>query len=453
MNLNVTNDFTLGGNFSCTPGSFIDPSCLIVGSCPNFSPCDLVAKSLTLKDGDNPVTFFTVGQAGTFTTTILMGDSSVTAPDYRLNSITAYAELTTIDARTQLKLRATLGDVLISAAGSISSLITLSSSGEINHNSISHMTSNVGGVYNVFAASTMRLYSSADWQARGLTVNITSNDISLRKFTSFGTGIIWMETLPMSSLTLGCTVPLVPNVQPSIRFGEDLRLASSRSIVTESSDGFLRIGPYMDLVGGRITSSGCGNLSIEVPITNDIGAVVIDDADGLDLKDTNIFSSTSPTITLFGGFITGDITGNSINVGSIVTNTISADTITANTINGAAGTCCVSDRRMKENIVPVDRAKSMAKLNLLEPVHFSYIEEFLREDTWVKNTTHTGLIAQELKKHFPNAVRVREKKVGDKLVKDFHVVRKDELITDMIAAIQYLHKRVVDLEDKLIKTV
>jgi len=444
MNLNVTNDFTLGGNFSCTPGSFIDPSCLIVGSCPDFSPCNLVAKSLILQDGDTPTTFLTVGQAGTYTASVLMGDSSFSLPDYRLNSIKGYAEITTWDARTLLNLRATLGNVIISAAGSIASLISIGSSGSINHNAVSDMTANVGGAYNVFAASSMRLYSSADWQGRGSTVNLTSNDISLRKFSAFGTGIIWMETLAADSLTLGCTVPLTPNIQPSIRVGEDIRLAATRSLITENANGFLKMGPYEDLVGGRLTSSGCGRLSFEVPIGNDVNgsALMIDDAEGLDLKSTHVFTTTEASITFDNDLV--------VNSG-ITTGTLTATTINADTINGAMGSCCTSDRRMKKNVQKLNQTAAMKRINDLNPVIFEYIDSYLEQDKWVKNGTHTGFIAQDLKKNYPNAVVTRAKKIGGEIMDDFHMVRKDELIAEMVAALQHLHARIEDLEAKLIK--
>jgi len=444
MNVNVTNDFTLGGNFSCTPGSFIDPSCLLVGNCPSFAACDLVAKSLLLQDGDNPVTFLQVGKPGVFTTNVLMGDSGVTIPDYRLNSIKGYAELTTWDARTLLNLRASLGNVIISAAGSIASLISISSAGSINHNAVSDMTANVGGAYNVFAASSMRLYSSSDWQGRGNTVNLTSNAISLRKFSPFGTGIIWMETLEADSLTLGCTVPLTPGISPSIRVAEDLRLANTRSFVSESADGFLRMGPYEDLVGGRLKSSGCGRLSFENPIANDVNgsALMIDDAEGLDLKSTHVFTSTEAAITFDNDLV--------VNSG-ITTGTLTATTINADTINGAMGSCCTSDRRMKKNVQKLNQTAAMERINGLHPVTFEYVKTYLEQDKWVKKGTHTGFIAQDLKKSYPNAVITRAKKIGGELVDDFHMVRKDELIAEMVAAIQHLHERVMNLEAKLVK--
>jgi len=456
--LNITNTFNLDGNFTCAPGSFIDSSCLTVGNCPSFALCELVAASLTLKDGTNPITYLTVGQPGIFTPEVKFGDSSQSMPDFRINKFTVYAETSEVAARTRVDVKATLGSVIIAAGGSIGSVVSIGSSGDITQSSVSDFTINSGATYNVFATGALRLFSSGNWQARGSTANITSDYFSVRKASSYGTGSIWMETFPASSLTLSATLPLIANVDPSIVIAEDIILSEGRSIVNSGVSGFQRIGPYLDIVGGRLKTSGGvnGSLSIENPITNGVmgQGIVFDDLEGIDVKDSWITSSTGDIVlhqnNKFND-MAADIQGSMFASGGTLTVAVlNAGTITATTINGAAGTCCTSDIRMKKEISDMDATKSMELLKKLSPVEFKYVDALLQEDKWVRNTTHYGFIAQELRNVFPNAVHMREKKVGEQVYRDFLSVQKDELIAHMVSAIKHLEAKVAKMEQTLL---
>ena len=454
--LNITNSFTLGGNFSCSAGSFIDPGCLIVGNCPNFAPCDLLASSLTLKDGGNPITYLTVGQPGIFTPNVLMGDSQALSP-YRLNSIKMFAESTAVDGRTRVDIRATLGSVLISAAGSAGSVLTLGSTGTVLATSGSDMTFNAAGPFNAFGATAMRLFAATEWQARGSTVNITSNVIGLTKMTPFGTGNSWLETSPAQSYTISCMLPVTPNGNPSVRIREDLIMDAGRTIINTGASGFQAVGPYLDIPAGRLRASACGNLSIEASIYNSLGPVVIDDPDGLDVRGTPIVSTTG-TVTIQNGTTfqstEAEIHGTefayqSITTGVLDVSTINAVTISASTINGGAGTCCTSDARMKTVHGSLDRKAAADRVARLELKEFSYLPKLLKEDTWVRNGTHRGVIAQKIKKDFPDAVRVVERRVGTEVIKDFHMVRYDQMVPDLLGALQYALKEIAALKAEL----
>ena len=65
LNINdlvVATSITLSGVMTC-PGGALDATCFGLSVCPDFSTCDLAARSLTLYSGV-PFTFFTVGSPG-----------------------------------------------------------------------------------------------------------------------------------------------------------------------------------------------------------------------------------------------------------------------------------------------------------------------------------------------------------------------------------------------------
>ena len=67
----------------------------------------------------------------------------------------------------------------------------------------------------------------------------------------------------------------------------------------------------------------------------------------------------------------------------------------------------------------------------------------------VKDTVHHGFIAQELKKINPRAVQIRAKEIEGEMIDDFHSLKKDEIIVDLVAGIKALHKKIEDLEKRV----
>ena len=246
--------------------------------------------------------------------------------------------------------------------------------------------------------------------------------------------------------TMACDLPVTGNANPSIRISEDTIHAAGTSSISLNPDGYFRLGPYLDIPGGKIKSSGCGSVTIENlifdgVITNPNGPVIIDDLDGVDFRDSPIVSTTGNIViqnyTTFGT-TTADILGTTFGSNSLMTGIITATTITATTINGGAGTCCVSDRRMKQNIKLTNRASALDIITQLAIKEYEYTSEYLKTDTWVRNGTHLGVIAQEAKKVIPMAVNVREKTIAGKVISDFHDVRYDKFVPYLIAAVQQL---------------
>jgi len=109
--------------------------------------------------------------------------------------------------------------------------------------------------------------------------------------------------------------------------------------------------------------------------------------------------------------------------------------------------CCPSDIRSKKNITKMDLNKGFDRVLQMNPVEWQYTDEMLEENTWIKNTTHRGVLAQEIVDISPNSVYIKDKTFKNgHVIKDFHTVDKTELIIDLIASIQILNKRVQKLE-------
>jgi hypothetical protein len=80
------------------------------------------------------------------------------------------------------------------------------------------------------------------------------------------------------------------------------------------------------------------------------------------------------------------------------------------TVDGACVlTCCVpSDLRLKNEVITLDG--SLTKLMMLNPVEFDWTEETPEYDYYLQNNkTHSiGFIAQEVRKHIPEVVKMRD---------------------------------------------
>ena len=480
QNLNVTESFNLGGNFTCNPGSFIDASCLLVGNCPDFSLCDLSGSSLSLTgDGTNPNTHLTVDKLKILpsTSTVTFGDKSATVGllVHRLLSFKAYAEVTSLDARSRVEISATFGNVLINAGGALGSVISMASAGSITMDSVSDVIINSGNAFNAFSGSTMRLFTGSTFQARGIAAaELISNKIILKKTSPTASGDIWIETNIVDTLVIGPTVPLaISNGNPSILIKEDTIYSNGKSIISAQLDGFLKVGPFLDVGGARLKTSDSSNkLSIESAIHNGINdeRLVIDDPHGLDIKSTEIVSSTGDIIIeplddndfviLQNGsrFGTTSSTIHGWTFNSAVPSLTSIGTLSVptligvSTINGVfvgSMNCCPSDINIKYNVKTMNEEDGLNRVLKMKPTEWRYKEKLLIQDPWIKNTTHRGFIAQDLIKINPNAVYINEKKFKDgSVMKDFHSVDKDEIIVDLVAAIKILHKKIEKLEKK-----
>lgn len=116
--------------------------------------------------------------------------------------------------------------------------------------------------------------------------------------------------------------------------------------------------------------------------------------------------------------------------------------------NGVWGTA--SDRRLKKNVVPLNKEKSYEFIKSLIPSEYRYRKGAIRSDG-DSGRSHHGFIAQDVIEAMHSDWSVVEefnyiKKVGGKRVKRYSM-RYEELIADIVAAFQYLAERVNEIEE------
>ena len=104
----------------------------------------------------------------------------------------------------------------------------------------------------------------------------------------------------------------------------------------------------------------------------------------------------------------------------------------------------VSDRRIKTSITEVDNA--LPKLLKLNPVTYSFTKDY-RNMTGVDEDKQYGFIAQEVAKIFPELVSIQPKRVGGKLIKDFHTMNYVELTSIIVSSVQKLTQENRKLKD------
>jgi hypothetical protein len=93
-----------------------------------------------------------------------------------------------------------------------------------------------------------------------------------------------------------------------------------------------------------------------------------------------------------------------------------------------------SDRRLKKNILPLSNAEKI--INSLIPVEFNWNEKGLKF-TGQNNKLHRGLIAQDVEKILPGAIKG-----------DIKILNYDEITAALVKYVQQLEKRIKALEDK-----
>jgi len=293
--LSVTTSTTLSGTIQCTPGTTIDPTCLLVGACPDFSPCDLQAQSLLL-DGGTPSNLIMGVFGGMATGFVRLGNPLLGALDHLIDFFNVYANTVFIKSRFGMKIQAGPGagsqTLNIDSVGGISSQVRVGSAGNIVLNAAYEIILKAGTLHTVdVAIDSYVTTSQTAHTVYSPTIGLVSDYTILQKKTAVGTGgANWMDTNPLQTFECG-----VPNpTRPSISFHEDhVHFAQSR-ILTKDPSRFLKVDNLEVLCEGRIKATA-GILSVESTISNNVvgEGVCIDDAEGLDLKDTFIHSSTT----------------------------------------------------------------------------------------------------------------------------------------------------------------
>lgn len=158
---------------------------------------------------------------------------------------------------------------------------------------------------------------------------------------------------------------------------------------------------------------------------------------GIKFNNENNINMTTTTSSIQSKFTSSINTAESA---SIIFNTISNGTLAKRGELNHLGQFYVtniiesSDMRIKENIKDADLYDSFSKIKKIQIKDYNLIKES-------KYCVKRGVIAQELKQIMPTAIHIIEKDG----YKDFHSVETRELLSHLIASVQYIIKK-LDLE-------
>lgn len=451
--VNINEALTLNGTFTCEAGSTIDPGCLLVGACPDFTPCSLMATGLELSDQ------FLLSSGGS--SCAAFGDPTGTCA----GGITSWGALSS--NVLSMDFRSTGTSRILSTGGNVE----LNAGAEVNliaQSAIELLTTS--GTISATSSSTHQVTVDSGSMSTVVTTTPTAHTVAAQNVImttdrfSISDSVMHMQTLGDSRIC-GTTFPApsLPGIE-STNFFQDVVFHSGTELVTSELDGFLKMGPGIEVCGGRIRAAGSTSLSLESPLQNGASSdpLVISDADGLDVEDTEIFSSTTNNVKIKSGDILNvdaivDAGLGSVNIlGTVFTaggniNIPSGGVIdaTLGSVNSGAGSCCTSDLRMKRNITKMQPRQSLKRILELKPIEYKWTPEILKQDTFMVDEVVRGFGAQDVKVIVPGAVRTQKRTVGAKVYDDFHTLHKDAIIPDMVAAMQAMYAEIVALRAEI----
>ena len=107
----------------------------------------------------------------------------------------------------------------------------------------------------------------------------------------------------------------------------------------------------------------------------------------------------------------------------------------------------MSDRRVKENIRPIENA--MNQITSLNPVIFDWIESYQKSNPTLTDNRY-GFIAQEVKQVLPQMVNEVEEKIADQVIEDFNVLNHDALFPLLVKGLQE-QQSIIEKQNKLIQ--
>ena len=110
-----------------------------------------------------------------------------------------------------------------------------------------------------------------------------------------------------------------------------------------------------------------------------------------------------------------------------------------------------SDRRVKENLRPMDTAKQLDNIKRLNLYEYELKEAWARQAGRTHTRTEQGIIAQQVQQIIPEAVRDTHTDVqlGDVTVKNLLTVNKERIFMEGVGAVQQLGKLVETLEARV----
>ncbi len=431
-----------------------------------------------------------------------MGDSSNL--NNKMSVFRVYATAATLDGDSTTTIRTLNGPMTIqTGVGSISNHININAlAGQIiatAGSGISFSTTS-SSILLTATASSLTLSTAGQSTMSGLNATISSAYTSLYNPVDL---FNWMVTNPDNSYKCPVSGPILVTevTRDTIQFSTDLTMAASTRLLSLSSDGLIEtVGLKLYCTSSITTSAGdplilqtntSTYVDIRGPITNNgaTAAVRIEDPQGVDFYGSATFIRNS-----FGtGVRIDDAVGLSINdgggtsVSSLKVNQIASlnsggDTlvitaatvrivgdlevqgdITATgaggggggTVTAPSGVCCVSDKRVKQDIKSIDTATDLELIRKLpDRVSFRYTDAYLETDRRARNITHQGFIAQEMESNgFSNVVRTQPRmrlRNGD-LLTDFKMLDLDRIVPYLVGAIKQLDKENKELRELILK--
>ena len=430
--LTVNNTLTLdGGDILCPNGGTIDLNCLGINmsSCLDFSACDLQAMSLSL-NGPLMGAYLQMGSAGAtgsnLMSRIFFGDA--TAMNWMLNLIRMFASTVSIvgdlllelKSRQQIRIETTgvQRPIVLVASG------TLQGTAETGINLVNQFSGNVilgnqagGSETRVQSSSVVRTTAGADFflnSPAALFEDVIGNQR-------------YMEFDPDKSYTYNSTTTFEDPAKRSIIMYQDVIMEEGKRIITLDPSMNVEIGSNLLVGQGRITAGPMLDMSLDV----DMGQVIR-------LEDD---------VTLATGIINCPVGGCQLN-GDVRVNG-NFDTISGGNIN-AAGTCCTSDPRVKENITKVTLSDAERRVMETPVYEFNYTPDYLEADKRAFKGTLRGFMADQVEKHFPYAVQRVKKRVGDVYFEDLMQLNLEMMLADLWASHQQLRLEVEQLKKKIV---
>lgn len=450
--INITETFNLSENstFTCGAGSTIDASCLTVGQCPNFSPCRLEMMGAHIQGGTSTSAKLKVGGLmDTIPSQVELGNPLIFGD--RLGYFIANAGDVVIQGNAfgfagQTTLRAnSSGTVLVESVGG-GGLVRVASGGSIELNSGSGaitLTAIVDGITldSLGPSNPIRILSEGGILLRsGSSTGITLQSDQI-VWQQNSVGNFWLRTFPTS---FEFDQPGIVSMTPAVHFSTPLVMDMDNPIV--SSSFYLRIGPNLNVGGGEITT----NQNVLRLMTG-----TFDPEKGISLEERVFNNHPTNPIAGFGSNLTDgylwldDANGTRISGGNLQIDApityINGDVV----INGEldASTCagCTSDKRVKENIRAISPLESLRRVMNLSAVSYTFKKTYQAVDRWVGDEMHHGFIAQEVKKHFPWAVRTKKAHGHD----DFHQLHKDAIVPDLVNTMKLMHKEMHQMKRQI----
>jgi len=478
--LNVATSITLSGTMTC-PGGALDSSCFGLAVCPDFSTCDLTARSLTL-DAGVPLTSLKVGAVGDGgTTTVEFGVS----PGYFIDTFTMYGNTAQYNTNGAQSFATLNGDISMTAAGGITRSWTALSTGPASITAGLGLTLSNSGPANVLIINSgtnqdMTLSTTRELFATAPLMTVQAGTFTLLE----GVADPWFATDPVNTLSCGTVVPLPVAPGKSIVFDDDIILAAGVNLMSASPDALVRVGGGISLCGVLIESSGptlqlqgdtpTKVLDIRATIVNGQGGqpVIVSESDGFDFSDTPIGNTGGATLGTIAGAVyvsdpegfetaadilggnditatgaingaTGTIGGTSFAAGGVITG---VTMINGSPYVAGAGPCCTSDKRVKHQVTEVAPEEDLAYvLGLPKRISFKYNKDYQAVDKWVKDHVYHSFIAQEVEKHDPTLVHSVEQKVGSVTYKDLKKLALQKAVPRLVGAIKGIHASHMDL--------